>query len=115
MPKSHLILLISLVTIAYIFYHLLYTVSLVYLQRRLYLAFSVAGRRLRNNTLDDELRGCTNVKRFKKKLKKIHYCLSPFINANIVLTHCNIYVCLFHSILGVFRVTVVCFRLHTID
>ena len=27
-----------------------------------------------------------------------HYCLSPFINANIVLNQCDLYVCLFHSI-----------------
>ena len=60
-------------------------------------AFSVAGPRLWNNTLDDELRGCTNVELFKKNLR--HYCLSPFINADIVLTHCNLYVCLFNSIL----------------
>ena len=46
-------------------------------------AFSVAGPRLWNNTLDDELRGCTNVELFKKKQ---HYCLSHFINTNIVLT-----------------------------
>ena len=30
--------------------------------------FSVAGPRLWNNTLDDELRGCTNVELFKKKI-----------------------------------------------
>ena len=34
-------------------------------------AFSVAGPRLWNNTMDDELRGCTNVELFKKKLKTL--------------------------------------------
>ena len=34
-------------------------------------AFSVAGPRLWNNTLDDELQGCTNVELFKKKLKTL--------------------------------------------
>ena len=43
-------------------------------------AFSVAGPRLWNNTLDDDLLGCTNVELFKKE-KNVH-----FINANIVLT-----------------------------
>ena len=80
--------------------------------------FSVAGSRLWNNTLDADLRGCTNVELFKKIR---HYCLGPFINANIVLIHCNLYVCLFHSIL-LYSVslyfllsTVICFSLHTLD
>ena len=34
-------------------------------------AFSVAGPRLWNNTLDDELRGCTNVELSKKKIKTL--------------------------------------------
>ena len=34
-------------------------------------AFSVAGPRLWNSTLDDELRGCTNADLFKKKLKTL--------------------------------------------
>ena len=44
-------------------------------------AFSVAGPRLWNNTLDDEMRGCTNVELIKKKPETLPY------------------VCLFHSIL----------------
>ena len=34
-------------------------------------AFSVAGPRLWNNTLDDELRVCTCMELFKKKLKTL--------------------------------------------
>ena len=48
-------------------------------------AFSVARPRPWNTTLDDELRGCTKVELFKNE-KLRHYCLSHFINANIVLT-----------------------------
>ena len=65
-----------------------------------YNAFLVAGPRLWNNTLDDELRGCTNVELFKKNLR--HYCISHFINANIVLTivtYMYVYFILFYCIL----------------
>ena len=57
---------------------------------------------------------------YLRKHSRLH-CFSLFINANIVLTNCNLYACLFHSILlysvslYLLLSTEVCFSIHTLD
>ena len=81
--------------------------------------FAIAGPRLWNNTLDDELRKCRNVELFKNKLKTLLF--RSFLLMSVMLSILfNLYVRLLYSI--VFSVslysllfTVICFSLHTLD